>query len=183
MKPFATILCLSIALFLSCTPRILVISNLQDIKDDVPFEVRCGQAGIVSEMPQDTEMLLVGKQGATPVQIGNKQLTIKVADTIVAQLGGCFGVEYSVVGKDTGQIVTITLGLEYPLPGLFYARTGERRFMKNTVAPIPVGASGVHVFCFDEPGEMVPGKWRFKISDVDRLFGVKEFEVVLPAGK
>lgn len=111
--------------------------------------------------------------------------TIEIAvetDVIEAKIGTSFGLEYSVVGLQPGQVVNLRKVMRYP-PMHLPDGTVSQGFSKQltpTVARSDGSVANIQGYSFDEPFELVLGVWTIEIWSGETLLVHKDFRVIAP---
>ena len=101
-----------------------------------------------------------------------------ITDQIPAELGGEFGMRYVVHGPEH-QSTRVKAVIHFPGDGIVVH--GGQRYRKSTERfNIKYNRPALYGYGFDEPGEMVPGEWKFEIYSRGRLVVRCSFHVTLP---
>lgn len=115
---------------------------------------------------------------------GIAQFTVKEelerATTVIpGRIGANFGVRFRVAGRHAGATVPVTVTLIFPEPGLRAPGAAEPVRRSEVELTVRVGDRNLSYrgFGFDEPWEIVPGRWRFEFRIGDELLAVQDFTV------
>jgi hypothetical protein len=104
---------------------------------------------------------------------------VKQTSEIPAQLGTEFGVQYRVNTTPKGSLLKIHTVVVFPEGGLTDDK--GRVYEKSTESfNITIGEKSFYGFGFDEPWEMVPGKWVIQIWHKQSRLMERSFNVRLP---
>lgn len=102
---------------------------------------------------------------------------VEQTDTVCARLGLSFGVEYVLVGKPEGKVVSIDWVTRFPPGGM--TRPSGQHFTESRLATFKIiGDRSYRDYTFDETWEMVPGKWSLEFYHQGRKIGEKTFTVL-----
>ena len=108
--------------------------------------------------------------------VGDYEL-VERTDTVCPRLGLSFGVEYVLVGRTEGRVVTIDWVTRFPRGGV--TRPSGERFTESRYSTFKVvGERSYRDYTFDEPWEMVPGEWTLEFYHRGRKLGEKRFTVL-----
>jgi len=99
---------------------------------------------------------------------------IKTTDSIPAKLNTIFGVEFKITGKDTADI-HYTREWIYPVP--MKENDGRKYRATKSTATISSRQNGTSDYAFDEPYELLKGKWTLNIYVEDQLLYTHVFIV------
>lgn len=107
---------------------------------------------------------------------------IKLAETtttVPGRLGIHFGFRYKIIGADRGsaklKIVTLI-----PQPGIRNPNTGRTTVRNEYIETRPIGSTQYTGYTFDNPWEIVLGKWTKEIWDGEHKLATQSFDVVKP---
>jgi len=148
---------------LSALAALLLISGLAsaEVRIEGPVEY-----GIFESQYQDFQ------PGERVLSRSNQQ--IQRTTLIPAKLGSKFGMRYSLLGKQEGDL---PLTLLYLTPGIT-TPDGQRHDKLEVVQKLVPGAlQDVMAFEFTEAHEIVPGEWRFMVFQGDRKLAEQSFSV------
>lgn len=120
-----------------------------------------------------TEGVLSGK-----VQKGVNARLKEQTNTIVAALGTSFGVRLKLTGNPTGAVVNCSIRWIHPkLTNPSSGRASEQeQWRTQRLIGYPESAG----YTFDNPWELVPGKWTIQVIYESKVLAEKTFSVVLP---
>src|SRR5215469_8874785 len=112
-----------------------------------------------------------------PEYASNDVQIVTTTDIVPACIGMRFGIRYNVVGAPNGAPENITTTTRFPLPGLAMPGAAEPILVNRYVVSADIGRGGYHGYRFDEPWELVPGRWTLEIWSRDRLLASHSFMV------
>jgi hypothetical protein len=98
--------------------------------------------------------------------------------TIPAEHGVYFGIRYRVIGSPKGKIVQLRKVTIYPPEGVKSPQSPTPLQSNERLITPAIGDLSDTGYIFDDPWELVPGKWKFQLWLGDRLLAEKEFTVV-----
>lgn len=110
-------------------------------------------------------------------QVANIKL-VKATTVVPGRLGVHFGFRYKVIGS--GPIAKLKIVTLIPKPGIRNPNTGKTIERDEYVETDAIGQIEYAGYGFDNPWEIVPGKWTKEIWDGDRKLASKSFNVVSP---
>lgn len=117
------------------------------------------------------------KTASGAINIVSDRRLIEATDRICARLGVYFGVTFLVKGAPAGSDIVLDLVTRFPEPGVVNAK-GVRFSHNEFTSPAIIGARNVRTYSFDEPWELVPGRWIFEFHYKGRKVGETSFQVM-----
>ena len=99
--------------------------------------------------------------------------------TVPANIGVEFGLRYRVRGAPAGAKLTIKRVWLLPKPG-FRPPSGPAIDHLDRVDNVTIGGDTLVTYGFDDPWELVPGRWTIKFFYGERLLGERQFTMVKP---
>jgi hypothetical protein len=103
---------------------------------------------------------------------------LKQTTTIAATVGTSFGIRLKVTGEPQDEIITCSFRWIRPkLTDPASGKTTDRDEWQNQTR---IGYARYFGYTFDEPRELVPGKWTLQVIYDSKVVAEKTFEVVLP---
>jgi len=142
-------------------------------------EVQIVEFGTFHKTPSNALMLAPNTIAGMSHGVSEGTLIEKTTD-IHASIGTSFGLRIKIAGEPDGAVVE--LGAKCIHPKLSDPTSG-RSSTVETWKIYPVigrgGSSGYVGFTFDNPWELVPGKWTIQIFDQFTLLAEKTFDVIV----
>ena len=83
-------------------------------------------------------------------------------DQIPGKIGVHFGIRYIVNSLPKGATMYVTHVIKFPGDGIQQA-DGTMRKERRWISAVRMGYPAFYGFSFDQPGEIVPGKWTFEV--------------------
>jgi Domain of unknown function (DUF3859) len=117
--------------------------------------------------------------GLLSTQLTNVRLAVKTT-TVPAQLGVHFGIRIRVNGGPIGERVTLRKITLFPPPGLRSPAVSQPLKSSERFLSVPIGETHYTSYGFDDPWELVPGRWEVQIWSGDRKLASQVFNVVAP---
>lgn len=106
---------------------------------------------------------------------------VKRTRTVPAKLGVRFGFGYVVVGSPQGAKVTLRKVTRFPPPGLKSPAAKEALRFSEVAVTRTIGRDAGYVdYGFDDPWELVPGRWTIELWLGNRKLAAQSFTVVRP---
>jgi hypothetical protein len=106
---------------------------------------------------------------------------VKRTRTVPAKLGVRFGFGYVVVGSPQGAKVTLRKVTRFPPPGLKSPAAKEALRFSEVAVTRTIGREPGYVdYGFDDPWELVPGRWTIELWLGERRLAAQSFTVVKP---
>lgn len=106
---------------------------------------------------------------------------VKRTRTVPAKLGVRFGFGYVVVGSPQGAKVTLRKVTRFPPPGLKSPAAKEALKFSEVAVTRTIGREAGYVdYGFDDPWELVPGRWTIELWLGERRLAAQSFTVVKP---
>ncbi len=99
--------------------------------------------------------------------------------SITGRIGTSFGIEYVIHSTPRGKPFRVTAVITYPPDGLI-APDGTVYHQSEEPVTIRLGEKSFYGFGFDQPWEIVPGKWIFQIKHGPAVLVQRTFTVSLP---
>ena len=104
---------------------------------------------------------------------------IEKTRNVPAKLGVRFGFRHVVVGKPKGANVTLRKIVTFPPGGLHNPASKEAvSRWEGNIARILSGKPNYTDYAFDDPWELVPGRWTIELWDGDRKLASQSFNVI-----
>ena len=98
--------------------------------------------------------------------------------TIVAALGTSFGIRVRLTGNPSGEMVNCSI--RWIHPKLTNPSSGQTSEQDQWQSLVPIGYPGSAGYTFDNPWELVPGKWTIQVIYESKVLAEKTFNVALP---
>ena len=140
-------------------------------------EVQIVEFGTFHKTPSNALMPAPGTIGGMANAVSEVTLIEKTTD-IHASVGTSFGLRIKVAGEPGGSVVELTAKCIHPKVS---DPTSGRSSTVETWNIYPVigrdGLSGYVGYTFDDPWELVPGKWTIQIFDQFTLLAEKTFDI------
>lgn len=95
-----------------------------------------------------------------------------------AEIGNRFGIQVQVNGSPDSAVADIMTRWTHPI--IRNPDTGREGSVDEWKSPMSIGYARYAGWQFDEPWELIPGKWKVEIIYRDKVLASKEFEVTLP---
>jgi hypothetical protein len=105
---------------------------------------------------------------------------VKTTTNIPMKLGTRFGVLFNLKGKPKGTKFKLRTTTIYPKQGLTNPKTGKTYHKNEYYCTYTTGSISAHLNGFDDPCEMVSGKWTFQLWDGDNKILDKTFTTYKP---
>jgi hypothetical protein len=106
---------------------------------------------------------------------------VKRTRKVPAKLGVRFGFGYVVVGSPQGAKVTLRKVTRFPPPGLKSPAAKQALKFSEVAVTRTIGREAGYVdYGFDDPWELVPGRWTIELWLGDRRLAAQSFTVVKP---
>jgi hypothetical protein len=105
---------------------------------------------------------------------------VKTTTNIPMKIGTRFGVLFNLKGKPKGTNVKLRTTTIYPKQGLTNPINGKTYHKNEYYCTYTTGSISAHLNGFDEPCEMVSGKWTFQVWDGDNKILEKAFTTYKP---
>jgi len=102
---------------------------------------------------------------------------LEPTSSIPGVLGTQFGMLYKINSTPRGQPIEVTSVIIFPEGGL-KDRKGKVYERSTETFNVAIGERSFYCFGFDEPWEIVPGKWTFQIWHKDARLAQKSFNVL-----
>jgi hypothetical protein len=119
------------------------------------------------------------QQGIARYQASRIDL-IEATRTIVAQIGGQFGLRYKLTGRPIGASVPLTIVTRFPAPGIL-APNGSVPFVRDVdTVTATLGGANFLTWPFERRSDLVPGIWTIEIWQGTKKLGEQQFNVILP---
>jgi hypothetical protein len=104
---------------------------------------------------------------------------LKQTPTITATVGTSFGIRVKITGESQDEIITCSF--RWIRPKLTDPSSGKTTDRDEWQSQTRIGHARYAGYTFDEPWELVPGKWTLQVIYDSKVVAEKIFEVVLPA--
>jgi hypothetical protein len=99
---------------------------------------------------------------------------------VPARIGTSFGFRYRIVGNPPGEVVSLTHVTVLPPEGV-KSPPGRQPFTRTINSSYAyLGESGLEMFTFDYPWEMVAGIWTFQFWSGGKKIAEQSFEIYVP---
>jgi len=121
----------------------------------------------------------VSRHGIVQSHVDDIDLVEKTS-TVIAQMGGGFGIRYRLTGLPRGTVGLLTIVIKYPAPGIL-ADGGSVPFTEDEYTEL-VALSGnrFYTWSFDRRTDLVPGIWTFEVWVGGKKLCEQKFNVILP---
>lgn len=108
----------------------------------------------------------------------SSQKLVTSTDQIEGKLQVSFGITYVVEGRPKDGEIELSIKLSHP--PMTNPATGETSTVEENPAESTIGGPNYDGFTFEQPWEIVPGKWTFEVYHEGRLLLEKSFTVTKP---